>query len=185
MKYILLALAALALLFGCAGNTGVTQAQYTALSASCAQQNETMQSQLNTAQTELVNAQGSLSDCVSEKQADDRLISSKDDEIAVLTNESDVLADARQEAALVNEYGNLTEYYNDTYGAGMVPNTAKVDRIDALVAQLNDTSLSALWGNIRNCQTLLGCQDAESAFQAGISANVAILNAKVEAIVAG
>ena len=184
MKYILLLIAALALLFGCPGNTGVAQEKYDALAAQCAQQNTTMQGEIAAAKSALAGTQGTLSDCVAGKQALDQLIGEKDNEIALLRIDSDALARARQKTAIIGAYGNLTSYYNDAYGPGKIPNTAKLNRIGAQAALLDDSALLSLWGNLRDCQTSSACDAAKTAFVAKINANVALLDAQVAAMVA-
>ena len=177
-----LLIAALALLFGCTQT--VPQEKYDSLAAACAQQNATLQAGLSNAQAALAGAQGSLSDCVAGKQAQDQLIADKDNEIALLHLDSDVLAHARQKTTAIEDYNNLTSYYNDAYGPGKIINTAKLNRIDAQVRMLNDSSLSSSWADLRGCQTSYSCDVAKTAFVATIKSNIALLDAQVAAIVA-
>lgn len=177
-----LLIAALALLFGC--TQGVPQEKYDSLAASCAQQNATLQGEISSANSAVENAQAGLSDCVAGRQAAEGLIDAKDAEIALLRNESDILAAARQKTAAISQYDTLMVYYNDAYGVGAILNTAKLNRISAQVALLGNAALSSSWDGVKGCQTSSGCDNAKAAFLAEIDAAVALLNAQVAAIVA-
>ena len=178
---LLLCALSLFLLFGCIGT--VPQKDYDALKASCAQEKQDLQSQLSAENAKGSDAANRLSDCLSSSGALAAKIAAKDAEIYRLRGEELVLNQARGKAALYSGYGIALQYYNETYGPGSIPNTYRLNRLDAQVRSLSDPNLLLLWQRLRNCETITTCADAKAAFISGISDGQAALALQVVGIV--
>ena len=160
----LVAIVSLALLFGCAGN-GVPQEKYDALSASCSKAKNDSAALLSAEIAKASSANGQLATCTDEKQSLETLLTVREQENDALRTEEAVLASARVKTDRIAEYNVTLQYYLDAFGPGKVPNTARLKKIDAQLAVVNDPMLSSLIGSVRSCQGITDCDNAKAIVQ--------------------
>ena len=160
----LVALVSLALLFGCAGN-GVAQEKYDALSASCSKERNGSAALLSDEMAKTASANARASSCAGERQSLEALLSVRDSENAALKVKAAVLDAAREKTGRIAQYGLALQYYQDAFGPGKVPNTARLKKIDAQLAVVNDAALTGLVSGVRNCQGITDCEHAKAMVQ--------------------
>ncbi len=180
MNLPLMGIAALVLLFGC---IGVSQEKYDGPKAQCDSEKADLSAQLSSKDSRVIELTGKISECNSQKQTMDAVIRTKDMEIAVLKNDSKVLASARAKAGRIAQYKLLITYYNEAYGPGKIANSVRLNRIDAQAASLNDTPLYASWKALRNCDGILNCDSSNAAFTKAIDSRINSLAFEIADIV--
>ena len=163
---LIVALAASVLLAGCAGS--VPQKEYDYLKASCADEKQSLQTELDSANGKIASAAQRYEDCISAKQALEGKLEMKELENSMLRTEAGVLVTARQKAEEIAAYGLVLQYYDDAFGPGKVLNTYRLNRIDTQVRSLLDSQLLALWNGVRNCGGLTDCDSAKAKFTSEI-----------------
>lgn len=182
MRTLLIAIAALALLFGCVGDS-VPQEKYDALSASCDKAKSDAASALAEQKNSADLAGARLATCNSNSMSLEQLLAAKEQENEALAADAAVLAEAREKTDLIAQYELALEYYLDAFGPGKLPNTARMNKIDAQVALLNDSGLEAAWIGVKNCQGITGCDTAKAKMAPYISNQTQKLALEAAAIV--
>jgi len=178
----LIAIAALALLFGCVGDS-VPQEKYDALSASCDKAKTDAASALADQKNRADLAEARLATCNSNSMSLEQLLTAKEQENDLLSVDAAVLANAREKTGMILQYNLAEEYYLDAFGPGKLPNTARMNKIDAQVALLNDSGLAAVWNGVKNCQGITGCDTAKAKVAPYISNQTQRLSLEAAAIV--
>jgi len=179
----LIAVVSLVLLFGCTGSS-VPQEKYDALAASCSKAKNDSAAALSAEVAKTGAATARYSSCVDEKQSLESLLAVREQEKEALGAQAAILANAREKTALAAQYNVTIGYYLEAYGPGKVPNTARLRKIDAQVASLNDNSLAVAWQDVRSCQTITECDTAKAKFIPYINGMMATLYLEAAAIVA-
>jgi hypothetical protein len=157
----LIAIAALALLFGCTGS-GVPQEKYDALAAWCDKAKTEAAGALAEEKGRTDLAEARLATCNSNSMSLEQLLAAKEQENGLLAADAAVLAKAKEKTDLIGQYNLAEEYYLDAFGPGKLPNTARMNKIDAQVALLGDSGLAAAWNGVKNCQGITGCDTAKA-----------------------
>lgn len=155
--------------------SSVPKDKYDALAAKCEQDKASSAVQVAAQKDKADFAAQALADCVTEKTAGQQVIASRNAEIAVLREDSDILASARQKTSLRSQYALLLTYYNDGFGPDSVLNTVKMQRIEAQIAAIGDPALVGLFDGIRKCDSLLSCQAAKAKFTGEITGKMSLL----------
>jgi len=161
MRTMLIAIAALALLFGCTGSS-VPQEKYDALAASCEKAKTDAAGALAGEKNRADLAEARLATCNSNSMSLEQLLAAKEQENELLSADAAVLAKARVKTDMILQYELAEEYYLDAFGPGRLPNTAKMERMDAQVALLDDSGLAAAWNSVKDCQGITGCGTAKA-----------------------
>lgn len=180
MNRLLMGIVALALLFGC---TGVPQEKYDSLKSQCDSEKIDLNARLLSGDSRANELAAKISECNSQKQSMDAAIRAKDAEMALLRNDSGILASARAKAGRIAQYNLVTAYYLDAYGPGKIPNSVRLNRIDAQAASLNDAALYASWKAVRNCSGIVDCENAKSAFTKAIDSRISGIESEIADIV--
>jgi hypothetical protein len=173
--------ALLSLLYGCV--SGVPQDKYDALAASCESAKTASASALAAEVSKSGAANAKLSTCTSDRQSLQSLLDVKEQENVPLRVDAAVLAKARVKTDRIVQYNLAEEYYLDAFGAGKIPNTARIKKVDAQVSLLNDATLRVIWANVKNCQTSTGCESAKALFSPYIGNQTEKLALEAAAIV--
>jgi len=171
------------LLAGCAGS--VPQKEYDQLKISCADEKQSLQSELDSANGKAASASQKYSECISAKQAAETRLGTKDVENAKLRGENGLLVQARQKAEEIAAYDLALQYYNDGFGPGKVLNTYRLNRIDTQVRSLSDAQLLVLWNAVRNCNGITDCDNAKAKFTSEIQGKKNALALEIAEIVKG
>ncbi len=177
MRAILVLAAAIALLLS--GCIGVPQDKYDALKLSCDQQQKDAAGALAAEKAKSAQLNGKLSDCTVAKQGAESLLSTRSAECEALKNDSTVLKAAREKTALIATYRTATQYYNDAYGPGNIPNTYKYNRMDSLLNGLPDKTLYYLWMDVKGCQGIVACDAAKDKFTSTINSSITALSLQI------
>ncbi len=161
IKFVIIALVSLALLYGCIGDS-VPQEKYDSLSASCEKAKNDAASALAGEKGRTDMASARLATCNAEMQSMEQLLSAREQENDELMIDAAVLAKAREKMDWAGQYNLAAAYYLDAFGPGKLPNTARMNKIDVQVALLNDAGLAAVWNGVKNCQGITGCANAKA-----------------------
>ena len=181
MRYLLLYLAAILLLLS--GCTGVSQEKYDTLKSQCDSDKTDLNARLSSQDSRVNELTSKISECNSQKQKMDAAIRAKDAQMALLRNDSEILASARAKAGRIAQYDLVTAYYLDAYGPGKIPNSVRLNRIDAQAASLNDNQLYASWTAVRNCGGITDCGSSKAAFIKTIDSRISAIALEIAEIV--
>ncbi|MFA6213792.1 MAG: hypothetical protein WC717_00765 [Candidatus Micrarchaeia archaeon] len=174
-------LSLVALLFGCIG--GVSQEKYDGLAASCEKAKQDAKASLAAEEAKTLASNSRLSECASDKQELEQVLTEKEQENGELRADAAVLAAARAKMVMAAQYNLTMEYYMEAFGPGKVPNTVRLKKIDAQAASLQDGALLSLWQHVKACQGITGCEEAKADFVSYINGKMASLAAEAAAIV--
>jgi|GEM_PF-1169647 len=180
MKSAIGMLAALLLLYGCAG---VPQERYDALEMACAQERSALNENLALKISDANASRLRYEKCLSEKTATETLLNQLDLQCADALKDTAILAQARMKTAKIEQYNLVLTYYDDAYGPGKIPNTPKINRIENQIASLSDVPLYNSWLAAKNCDSIGGCNTAKQNFKNMISTRVDVLEKEVVGVI--
>ncbi|MCX6770565.1 MAG: hypothetical protein NTX79_00770 [Candidatus Micrarchaeota archaeon] len=181
MRVLIALIACVVLLFGCIGS--VPQEKYDALSASCDKAKADTASSLAAEAGRASAANARLSACTEEKQSLSALLAEREQENAALRADEAVLEKAIVKTDRIAQYNLTLQYYLDAFGPGALPNTARIRKIDAQLAVMNDMTLSSLIGSVKDCQSITGCNNAKATVQPYIEKQEQALASEAAAII--
>ena len=154
--------------------TSVPKEKYDELANGCAQDKADAGKLLDAEKAASRFAAEELRSCEDGKKGTESLLDAKNAEIAELRKDSDALALAREKADLHEQQKLLLEYYMDAFGPGTVLNNPRLQKIEGQLALIGDAGLTGLWLEVRECQTLLGCQNAKEKFTGAINTRMSL-----------
>lgn len=158
---LLLVLAMLLLLFGCAS---VPQYRYDELKSACDAEIAACNADIAKEQSKAGTLGQKASDCIVAKQGAEALLASKDAECANYRKDSAILVSAREKTAEIARYNLAISYYNEVYGPGKIPNTQKLHTMEEHLLSLNDQLLYSQWVAVMKCQGVSDCADSKAKF---------------------
>lgn len=153
----------------------VPKGQYDALKTSCDEERASSAALLDAEKARADYAAGQLRGCENEVNANQGLLAAKNEEIEALQVDAGVLAQARVKANAHGQMALLLSYYLDAFGPGRVPNTPRVQKIEAQLASIGDAGLTGMWVDVKTCSALISCANAKDRFTGAIGTRMSLL----------
>ena len=180
-------LAVLVLMFGYLfgslfGSGGASQEKYDALTSLCEKEKAGLGAECEDARAASSALEAKAAECEEKRSVAESLVASQQRQMGALQSDSDALSEIVAMGNRTGPYALALEYYNDAFGEGKVPNTAKINRIEAQTRTLGPDEY-ALWRGVINCEGLSDCESAKKKFVSSLEGKIAALEHELAAFV--
>lgn len=136
----------------------VSQDKYDLLAKNCEQEHATLADNIELEKAACAESKDAVIMCNSEKNALQTLLNRKNTELTSMRADAAKIAQAREKTGQIAKYRLLLKYFDDAYGPGQIPNTAKVQKIDEQADLLSNPQVTAALQSAKNCSSLSECE---------------------------